>query len=122
KAGSAAEKAGLQAGDVVESIDGVGIRRVEELRQGVLIGTRDPTTLMLKRNGQPMTVIATPDIVAEKDILGNTTKVGQLGILQSSDSVLRHEDPVTAVWRAASETWSITTSSLATIGQMIIGR
>jgi regulator of sigma E protease len=122
KAGSAAEKAGLQAGDVIDSIDGVGIRRFEELRQAVLIGTGDPLTLVLKRNGQPMTVIATPEIVAEKDILGNTTKVGQLGILQSSDSVLRHEDPVTAVWRAASETWSITTSSLATIGQMIIGR
>src|SRR5277367_2826569 len=95
KAASAAEKAGLQPGDVVESIDGVAIRRFEELRLAVLTGTGDPLTLVLKRGGQPMTLIATPEIVAEKDILGNTTKVGQLGIYPSSETVVHHIDPAT---------------------------
>jgi regulator of sigma E protease len=122
KAGSAAEKAGLQPGDVVESIDGVTIQRFEELRQAVLMGTGDPLTMSLKRNGQKLTLTATPEIVEEKDILGNKSKMGQLGIYQSSESVLRHEDPATALWRATCETWSITTGSLSTIGQMIIGR
>jgi regulator of sigma E protease len=122
RAGSAAEKAGLQSGDVVESIDGVSIRRFEELRLAVLSGNGDPVALSLKRNGQPMTLIATPEVVEEKDILGNKTKVGQLGIYQSSESVLRHVDPITAVWRATGETWTIASGSLSTIGQMIIGR
>ena len=122
KAGSAAEKAGLQAGDKVESVDGVQIRRFEELRQMVMLDSGDPLTLVIKRDGQPMTLVVTPQIVDEKDLLGNKTKVGRLGMLPSSEFVMRHEDPATAVWQAVRETWSITTSSLATIGQMIIGR
>ena len=122
KAGSAAEKAGLQAGDVVERIDGAPVERFEELRQAVLLGMGDPVTLDLKRKGQQMTVVATPQVVEEKDILGNTTKMGQLGIYPSSDSVFRHEGPGTAVARASADTWSIAASSLSTIGQMIVGR
>jgi regulator of sigma E protease len=123
KAGSAAEKAGLQPGDKVESIDGVAIDRFEELRQAVLMDAGDPLAFNLRRDGQPITVMVTPDVVEEKDILCNKTKVGQLGIYQSSsETVLRHEDPATALWRATAETWSIATGSLSTIGQMIIGR
>ena len=121
-AGSAAEKAGLKSGDVVESVDGVTVRRFEELRQIVVLDSGDPLTLAISRDGQPLTLVATPQIVDEQDLLGNKTKVGRLGMLPSSEFVMRHEDPATAVWQATRETWSITTSSLATIGQMIVGR
>jgi regulator of sigma E protease len=122
QAGSAAEKAGLKAGDVVVSVDGVAVRRFEELRQIVLVDSGDPLTLELTRNGQPLTLVATPQIVDDQDILGNKTKVGRLGMLPSSEFVMRHEDPATAVWQATRETWAIASSSLATIGQMIVGR
>jgi regulator of sigma E protease len=121
-AGSAAEKAGLRTGDVVESVDGVTVRRFEELRQIVVLDSGDPLTMAINRGGQSLTLVATPQIVDEQDLLGNKTKVGRLGMLPSSEFVMRHEDPATALWQATRETWSITTSSLATIGQMIIGR
>ncbi|MDB5394632.1 MAG: rseP [Rhodospirillales bacterium] len=120
--GSAAEKAGLMAGDVVESVDGVTVRRFEELRQMVVLGTGDPLTLTLMRKGQAMTLVATPQIVEEDDLLGNKTKVGRLGMMPSGQFVMRHEDPATALWQATRETWSITASSLTAIGQMITGR
>jgi regulator of sigma E protease len=120
--GSAAEKAGLMAGDVVESVDGVTVRRFEELRQMVVLDTGDPLTLALKRNGQPVILVATPQIVEEDDLLGNKTRVGRLGMMPSSQFVMRHEDPATALWQATRETWSIATSSLTAIGQMITGR
>jgi regulator of sigma E protease len=120
--GSAAEKAGLLAGDVVDSVDGVTVRRFEELRQMVVLDTGDPLTLTLTRNGQPMTLVATPQIVEEDDLLGNKTRVGRLGMLPSGQFVMRHEDPATAVWQATRETWSIASSSLTAIGQMITGR
>ncbi len=119
---SAAEKAGLQAGDVVDSVDGVTVRRFEELRQMILLDTGDPLTLTVTRNGQTLTLTATPKIVEETDLLGNKEKVGQLGMMQSSELVMRHEDPFTALWQATRETWSITASSLETVGQMIVGR
>jgi len=122
QAGSAAEKAGLQAGDVVQSVDGQSVQRFEDLRQIVLGNTGDPITMELLRKGEPVTLTATPQIVEDEDILGNKSKVGRLGMLPSSDFVMRHEDPLTAVWQATRETWNITASSLSTIGQMIIGR
>jgi len=122
QAGSAAEKAGLQDGDVVQSVDGQSVQRFEDLRQIVLANTGDPITMELLRKGEPVTLTATPQVVEEEDILGNKSKVGRLGMLPSSDFHMRHEDPLTAVWQATRETWNITASSLSTIGQMIIGR
>jgi regulator of sigma E protease len=121
-AGSAAEKAGLQPGDKVESVDGVVVQRFEELRQIILFDSGDPLTFVVKRGDQNLTIVATPDIVEEKDILGNKTKMGRMGMSSPNEFVIRKEDPATALWQASRETWSITTSSLSTIGQMIAGR
>lgn len=120
--GSAAEKAGLRPGDQVQSVDGVTVQRFEELQQIIVFDTGDPLTLMVKRGDLNLTIVATPDIVEEKDLLGNKTKMGRLGMSSPNGFVLRQEDPFTALWQASRETWSITTSSLSTIGQMIIGR
>jgi regulator of sigma E protease len=120
--GSAAERAGLQPGDLVQSVDGVEVHRFEELRQMIMLDTGEPLTLSLVRDGQPLTLKATPEIVDEKDLLGNAQKIGRLGMLPSGDVVIRHEDPFTALWQATRETWTITATSLETLGQMIIGR
>ena len=120
--GSAAEKSGLRVGDIINSVDGVTVRRFEELRQMVILDTGDPLTLSLMRDGQPVTLVATPQIVEEDDLFGNKTRVGRLGMLPSSQFVMRHEDPATALWQATRETWSIASSSLTAIGQMIAGR
>jgi regulator of sigma E protease len=120
--GSAAERAGLQPGDFVQSVDGVEVHRFEELRQMIMLDTGEPLTLSLVRDGQPLTLKATPEIVDEKDLLGNAQKIGRLGMLPSGDVVIRHEDPFTALWQATRETWTITATSLETLGQMIIGR
>ena len=121
-AGSAAERAGLKPGDFVETVDGVVVRRFEEFRQAIALDSGDPLTLGIKRNGDSVTVVATPDIVEEKDFLGNKTKISRLGLAPSGLLVMRHEDPLTAIWQAGRETWSITTSSLTAMGQMITGR
>jgi regulator of sigma E protease len=122
-AGSAAEKAGLKSGDEILTVDGVTVRRFEELKQIIMLDSGDPLSLQVKRADQTLTIVATPDIVEEKDLLGNTTKMGRLGMAPASDLVVvRHEDPLTALWQASRETWGITTSTLGTVGQMIIGR
>jgi len=120
--GSAAEHAGLQPGDLIQSVDGVEVHRFEELRHVSMLDTGEPLTLSLIRYGHPMTLKATPEIVDERDLLGNNQKIGRLGMLPSGDVVIRHEDPLTAVWQASRETWTITATSLETLGQMIIGR
>jgi regulator of sigma E protease len=120
-ADSAAEQAGLKEGDVVESIDGVAILRFEELQRLVLMDAGEPLNLSVLRGGKKLTIVATPRLVEEAGYLG-PQKIGQLGILASSNLVIRHEDPATALWQATRETWTVATSSLKTIGEMIVGR
>jgi regulator of sigma E protease len=119
---SAAEQAGLKPGDIIQSIDGVSVQRFEDLRQKVMLEAGTPLTLSLLRDGQPMTVTATPQTVEEKDWFGNGTKIGRLGVAPSGDTVMHKEDPFTAAWQATSETATIISSSLENIGQMITGR
>ena len=122
-AGSAAEKAGLKSGDEIQSVDGATIRRFEELKQIIMLDSGDPLSLVVKRGEQTLTIVATPEIVEEKDLLGNTTKMGRLGMVPAGElAIVRHEDPATALWQAGRETWGITTSTLGTVGQMIVGR
>jgi regulator of sigma E protease len=118
---SAAEQAGLQAGDVIEKVNGASVSRFEELRQAVMLDAGEPLTLSVVRNGAKLTIVATPRIVEEQGLLG-VQKIGQLGMQPSADFVMRHEDPATALWEGARETWTVATSSLKTIGQMIVGR
>jgi len=120
--GSAAEKAGIKPGDKVLTVDGAEVFRFEEFRQLIALDSGDPLSLQIERGDTPMTIVATPDVVEEKDFLGNKTKISRLGLTPSGLLVMRHEDPFTASWQAMRETWSVTTSTLTAIGQMITGR
>jgi regulator of sigma E protease len=120
--GSAADEVGLRPGDVVKTIDDVGIDRFEDLRQFVLLHPGDALTMTLLRDGQEVKLAVTPKLVEQKDILGNTERIGLLGVSPSGDVVLRKEDPLTATWQATRETWSIAANSLEAMGQMITGR
>ena len=118
---SAAERAGLEPGDVIHSVDGAEVRRFEELQQIVSLNSGQPMTLQIERRGQTVSIVATPSIVNEKDRFGNVERIGRLGVYPSSDLVIRHEDPATAVWQATRETWSITSNTLGVVWQMVIG-
>lgn len=118
---SAAEKAGLKAGDVVESVDGTAVHRFEELQQMVSLDPGQPLNLEVMRDGQTVPIVATPTVVNEKDRFGNVARIGRLGVYPSSEVVIRHEDPATAFWQATRETWSITSNTLGVVWQMITG-
>ncbi|HLG85773.1 MAG TPA: RIP metalloprotease RseP [Alphaproteobacteria bacterium] len=119
--GSAAEHAGLMTGDVVQSVDGREVRRFEELKLLVTLAPGQPIKLNILRNGQPLELVATPAVVDERDRFGNVERMGQLGVYPSSELVMRHEGPPTALWQATRETWSITSNTLGVVWQMIIG-
>lgn len=120
-AGSAAEQAGLQPKDKILAIDGKTIERFEDIQQIVGLNAGEPLRIMVRRDGQDLTVAATPSIEEEKDIFGHVHRIGRLGIKRTGTEFLRR-DPVSALWRAADETWNISVGTLTAAGQMIMGR
>jgi regulator of sigma E protease len=118
--GSAAEQGGIRPGDAIASIDGQSIDRFEDVQQIVRLNPSVPLTIVVKRDGEPVTLHVTPSRVEESDRLGRR-EVGQLGIRGGAPKYVRR-DPASAVVRAAGETWNLSATTLEAMWQMVIGR
>jgi len=79
-----------------------------------------PLTVVVKRDGQPVTLHVTPSRVEESDRLGRR-EIGQLGIRGGAPKYVRR-DPASAVVRAFDETWNLSATTLEAMWQMVLGR
>ncbi len=68
--GEAAEKAGLQVNDVVLAVNGEPISFQTQLREAIATHPEQPLTISLLRNGQPLTITATPARRGDSGLLG----------------------------------------------------
>ncbi|TPG21513.1 RIP metalloprotease [Sphingomonas koreensis] len=119
--GSAAQAAGLRAGDRIVSINGRSFDRFENLARYIAIRPRAPAQIQVVRAGQPVALAATFGAVKEGDRFGNTFEIGQLGIGPSEPvfaTVSLVEAPVVGVRR----TGELVRMMADTIGQVITGR
>ena len=121
-AGSAAEKAGLEPGDVFLEIDGVKIERFEQVRRIVQLAPGQSLKIVVRRGQEEVALTAVPDSVEEKQF-GSTQTLGRLGVSSpSGDMVFVKHDPFTAVWKATERTYVLTTNILDAIGQIVTGK
>jgi regulator of sigma E protease len=118
--GSAAEEAGIMAGDTIAQIDGRSIERFEEVQQIVRLSPAQLMTIIVRRGDSHVSLQVTPKLVEETDRLGNVHRLGRLGVMGQGADYLRH-DPFTAVYQAGKETLFLTGGSLKVVGQMISG-
>ena len=119
-AGSAAEQAGVKVGDTIVEINGRTIGRFEDVQQIVRLNRGEPIEMKVRRDGQVVTLRATPKLKSMPDRFGNVHEFGQLGIGRSSVEYLKR-NPAMAVVQAVSETWNLSTSTLEAMWQIIIG-
>jgi regulator of sigma E protease len=76
-------------------------------------------TMIVRRDGELTTLHVTPGLVEESDRLGRR-QIGQLGIRGGGTKYIQR-DPASAVVRAVGETWNLSATTLAAMGQMVIG-
>lgn len=121
--GSAAEKAGFQAGDVIKRIDGSKIDSFHDIQRIVRLSPGVPLAVVVDRNGAPVTLAVTPDIIDEPDRFGNPQRFGRLGIQRTTaDIKVVYHDPFTALWRASVKSVQMTGDIFKTLGQIVTGR
>lgn len=118
---SAAERAGIQPKDTILAIDGKPVERFEDIQQIVGLNSGEPMQILVRRDGQDLTLSATPSVIEETDVFGNVHRMGRLGIQRKGTEFVRR-DPASAVWRATDETWNIATGTLTALGQIVTGR
>ena len=122
-AGSAAEKAGLAAGDRVTHAEGRALATWEDLVQAVRRRPQQPLRLGIERAGVSMQVEVTPDAVSE-----NGVRIGRIGAapeIPASHAArilvqVRH-GPLASLTQAIKKTWDISVFSLKMLGMMLLG-
>lgn len=119
--GSAAEAAGLKAGDVILAIDGHNVASFEDVSQIVLLNPGSPMTVKVRRGTEELTLDATPRITELTDRFGNQYRVARLGIVGRGITYIRR-NPISAVGWAADEAMDVTTGILKSVEQMVTGR
>lgn len=117
---SAAEKAGLQKGDHITSIDNYAVDRFEDIKRIVALNAGTPIPIALERNGQLLQFTLTPEIVKVTDRFGGEHTIGRIGI--AADKLeYKKWPPLQALYQSVLETWNLTSSTFKAIGQMIMG-
>jgi len=118
--GSAAEAAGMQAGDTIVALDGQAIARFEDVQRIVRLDPGQPLAVVVHRGDRDVSLSVTPKLSEVVDRFGNKHQYGLLGIEGQGVQYVRY-DPATAVVRATGETADVVTGTLQAVWQMIIG-
>lgn len=100
---SAAQAAGIRAGDLIVSIDGEAISGYEEIQQIISVSAGIRLPIVVSRSGHLLTLYVTPRETEITDPFKNKIKIGQLGILNRSTRTLVRLGPIAAAGAAISE-------------------
>lgn len=119
--GSAAERAGVARGDIIDSINGAAVSNFDEFRDYIAAHQDEPLEIKFRR---PLVI----DVVLKDTSFdaGNGQKVKRrmLGIQSSPDIVFTEKNMgfVRAVEAGCVEAWNLTVTTLRSVGQMITGQ
>jgi regulator of sigma E protease len=124
-AGSAAETAGFKPKDVVVAIDGSAVESFSDMQRIVRISPGRPLTFRVLREGQEVDIQAVPQLREQKDVFGQTHKIGVIGISRSDTAGdVRHKDYNLgqALVAGVQETWFVVDRTFDYIAGLLSGR
>ena len=124
--GSAAQKAGLLAGDTVKRIGNVPIIDGQQLRETIRSPARNSAgadvpvaqNWQVMRAGQTIELAVTPEVKSEGGV-----SVGRIGAYVGAppEFVTVRYGPFEGLWQGAARTWQVSVLTLKMMGKMVIG-
>jgi regulator of sigma E protease len=123
-AGGAAAQAGLQAGDLLKTVDGVTVADGIAFIDIVRAAPGKTVQVGIVRAGVPLTVAVTPQAEVSKANAGKeAVTVGKISayIALQPDMITVPTGPVDALGKAVGRVWDTCTMTLKMIGKMITG-
>ncbi len=122
-ADSPAEAGGFKAGDRILVVDGRHVRSFEEIQEVVMLRASSAVTFTVGRNGQDVSLTATPARKMLVDDDGRPTMSGgQLGLRSAGTREHHAINPAEALGLGYRETWWALDSNLTYIGRMFSGK
>jgi len=119
---SPAMRAGFQAGDRVETIDGRPVKKWEEMTELIEQRAGRTVQVVVLRNGAETTVTVTPDAVEKPTLpFGEMRRVGQIGVRDGGVFETVRLGPVDAFTEGLATTGHWTYLTVVSLGKMIQG-
>lgn len=126
-AGSAAQKSGLQSGDVVQRIDETAIVDGQQLREAIRAsipasGANNsaavPQNWQVQRDGRSVALSVTPQVSQEGGV-----PVARIGAYVGAppEFVTVRYGPLEGLWGGAVRTWEVSVLTIKMMGKMVIG-
>ncbi len=119
-----AAAAGFEAGDLIVAVNGDPIQSFSEVQRRVSGAAGEEMTFTVERDGERLTLSATPERRTLTDPFGNEYTSGVLGVrrVETSDVLPRaYLGPMEAVGAGVSETWFVVTRTLDVFAGIITG-
>ncbi len=119
-----AQKAGLQPGDRIETINGVRIHNISQMMQELQHKANQPVELTYSRLGENNTITITP--IAKELADGSTS--GFIGIEFAKQSIpedllrVTHYNPLQALGMSIQKTYDYSILTLQFLGKMVLGK
>ena len=122
--GSAADKAGIQKGDLIVKVEGSAIPSFDDLVMAVIARGGDELTVEIDRGGSKINLVIVPNIVEEADGNGGKIRKGQLGVSYDPSAVVSYErlNPVAAVSKGVDRSWFIVSTTFRYLAKLFTGR
>lgn len=118
---SAAEKIGLKPGDEIVELGGTKITRFEQIKGIVSLNPGIAISITYVRDGKEIKTTITPQVHETKDIFGDVTKVGLIGV-SSTIAEFKKLGVLDSVMASVHETYDICDKTMMALGQMITGQ
>jgi regulator of sigma E protease len=123
-AGSAAERAGLQKGDLVRQAGGQAISDGQQLRDWIRAqvqgGKGVASSWQVERQGRTLTLQVTPDVVSEAGVPAH----GRIGAYVGAPPAMVkvRYGPLDGLWKGVVRTWEVSELTLRMMGRMVVGQ
>lgn len=119
-----AQAAGLQAGDIVLTINDTEIKNLEGLSMQVMLNPNTPIDIEVDRGGDTLTLVATPVEVVRENDFGQMVAQSTLGVqLQAVEAAERITySPPEAVWQGILETGATVDRTVTMMNRIVTGK
>ena len=122
-ADSAAERAGLLAGDVVKEVDGRKVLNSNTFRQKIAMSSNETLALTVMRVSSLVTVSITPERVVVDNGLGGEQAIGRIGVEFSPELVeTKRFGPIGAIAEGVKDTFDTISTSANMLGRIFRGK
>ncbi|WP_224702581.1 RIP metalloprotease RseP [Devosia aquimaris] len=124
-AGSVAESAGIEPGDIVLAVDGYKVRGFEDFQRLVATSPDRQVTIEISRNQQPQTITLVPEATKVEGPFGSEQRIGRIGVardVSDGDVSLYRPDPVEAIGMTTEEIRFIVQRTAAFMGDFFVGK